>query len=250
MAFRHPATKLILFGWVGFISENLILSHNRKEIIESIGDDNYHRIYNSLSTVACGSIAYGFLKYRNNGPLFSQYYPRLHSAMSSKLMRIPSIALRIIGLVGFSQLFPKLQTPVAYAVVQTDKVPSPKIVARCPMDFNFDKNADAISGWKRVTRHPALMSLGLFSFSFALTTPFVSSAIMFAMPLAFAFIGGAHQDYRFKRGDKGDYDEQFYKDTSLAPFQSLLCGSQKWGDLYKDMKGLNATLAVLLALIF
>lgn len=255
MAFRHISTKLVLFGWTGFIAENLILSHNRKEIIESIGDDNYHRIYNTLSTIACGSIAYGFLRYRTTGPLISKHYPKLYNIMSSKAMKYSALGVRIVGLVGFSQLFPKLQIPFMYQPMPLvegnvqNQIAKPKLVARCPMDFSSAKDQDAIQGWKRVTRHPALMSFGLTFFSFAMTTPYVASGIMFTMPLVFSFIGGAHQDYRFRRGNGGVLEKNVDESTSLIPFVALVTGKQRWNDLWKEFKVINASLAATIALL-
>merc|ERR1711957_28961 len=84
-------------GWVFFIAENLILSHNRSDIINSIGDGNYHTVYNTLSTAACGSIGYGFFKHRRTGgPIFKP--PRLLLPLG--------LSCTLLGVVGFSQLIP------------------------------------------------------------------------------------------------------------------------------------------------
>merc|ERR1711865_1099864 len=89
-------------GWVFFIAENLILSHNRSDIINSIGDGNYHTVYNTLSTAACGSIGYGFFKHRRTGgPIFKP--PRLLLPLG--------LSCTLLGVVGFSQLIPALQLP-------------------------------------------------------------------------------------------------------------------------------------------
>ena len=62
-----PCCRWICLGWGGFTLENLILSENRTKIIEYFGkhgDATYHRIYNTLSTLACASVAFGYLRYR------------------------------------------------------------------------------------------------------------------------------------------------------------------------------------------
>ena len=59
-----PASKWICLGWAGFTLENLILSENRTEIIEYFDNATYHRVYNTLSTLACASVAFGYLRYR------------------------------------------------------------------------------------------------------------------------------------------------------------------------------------------
>lgn len=98
--------KWIGFGWTAFILENLVLSHNREEIIQHFGDSNYHLGYNTLSTLACSSIAYGFVKYRKSEET------RLLRKLGKPAIAA-SFVLQAIGLIGFSQLLPKLQNPVA-----------------------------------------------------------------------------------------------------------------------------------------
>ena len=39
------------------------MSHNRRLIIDTIGEENYHLTYNVLSTSCCVSIAYGYLRH-------------------------------------------------------------------------------------------------------------------------------------------------------------------------------------------
>jgi hypothetical protein len=48
-----------------------------------------------------------------------------------------------------------------------------------------------------------LWSLALAGAGTALRTPYVSEAVMFAFPTIFALVGGAHQDYRYRRGSGG-----------------------------------------------
>lgn len=74
-----------------------------------------------------------------------------------------------MGLVGFSQVFPKLQVPVEYikeapnaapvavsdassAKATISPAPAGKFVARCPMDFSKNAPDSEISGMQRVTR--------------------------------------------------------------------------------------------------
>jgi hypothetical protein len=70
--FSSKAVRWITFGWSAFIVENVVLSHNREWIIETYGDNNYHNIYNTLSTAACSSIAWGYFKHgRKQGPFLT-----------------------------------------------------------------------------------------------------------------------------------------------------------------------------------
>jgi len=55
-----------------------------------------------------------------------------------------------------------------------------------------------------------------------LGTPFAGEFVMFAMPLAFALIGGMHQDYRYRRGMGGNLTPEVDNKTSAVPFLALL----------------------------
>ena len=50
-------------GWSFFIAENVIISHNRTEIIEAFGNDAYHAAYNTLSKAATAAIGWGWFKH-------------------------------------------------------------------------------------------------------------------------------------------------------------------------------------------
>jgi hypothetical protein len=94
-------TGLVAIGWTGFILENLLLSHHRSQIIEEVGDKNYHLIYNSLSTLSCLTISVGLL--RSRGQIRKPY--------GNKAI---IFLCRSVGLLGLSQLLPSLQNPVIY----------------------------------------------------------------------------------------------------------------------------------------
>ena len=98
-----PCCRWICLGWGGFTLENLILSENRTEIIEYFGkhgDATYHRIYNTLSTLACASVAFGYLRYRPG----IQYIKRI-----SNLRLALGFTIASVGACGITQLAPKFQ---------------------------------------------------------------------------------------------------------------------------------------------
>ncbi|KAI8896444.1 hypothetical protein BC833DRAFT_566617 [Globomyces pollinis-pini] len=231
---KHSGVRYITLGWSFFIAENVILSHNRTDIIERIGDDNYHRIYNTLSSVACGSIAYGFLRYgRKSGPLLSSFSPKFKYLTLNPLpkpVKLASFSLRFLSLLCVSQMLPKLQLPwekVPVSVqadqlsVEKELMKAPLYKSRCPIDFSSTKDSYEIVGMKRITRHPSLYSFGLFSFSFALTTNYITHAIMFTMPLLFSIVGSFHQDYRYRRGQGGELTPEIEAKTSNIPMLAL-----------------------------
>ena len=92
--FKDKGVRWITFGWSAFLAENLILSHNRSTIIDNIGDDNYHHMYNTLSTLATASIAFGYFKYAR----FDS--PKLWNV--NKPMKVTSFIFKSLGLLGFS----------------------------------------------------------------------------------------------------------------------------------------------------
>lgn len=250
-ALKSKGIKWITFGWLSFIAENIILSENRTEIIERFGTDNYHHVYNTLSTLACGSIAWGYFKYgRKAGPIFR--------ARGSVPAIVVGTAIQTLGFVGLFQLLPKLQVPwiVEYssdnatvaggtsATNNTASRPSVKFAARCPMDFRSMKGTsedpEAVVGLERITRYPFLWIFSFATLGNALSTIYWTEAVMFAFPTIFAYIGSTHQDSRFKRGIGGYLSPQREQKTSILPFVALAEGRQAWGDVQRETKGLNA----------
>lgn len=257
---KSKGVKWITFGWLSFIAENVILSENRTEIIERFGDDTYHQVYNTLSTLACGSIAWGYFKHgRHAGPLI-----RPKGSLPAIVI---GTALQTIGFIGALQLLPKLQVPwvIEYAenketaattgaasITTATPVPPPqqpaiKFAARCPMDFRSMKSAedaDAIVGLERVTRYPFLWIFGLCTIGNAMSTIYWTERVMFTFPTVFAYLGSVHQDSRFKRGMGGSLSQQKEQQTSLLPFVALFEGRQSWDGLRKETKDLNAVLGI------
>eukprot|EP00929_Paragymnodinium_shiwhaense_P010968 TRINITY_DN11609_c0_g1_i1.p1 TRINITY_DN11609_c0_g1~~TRINITY_DN11609_c0_g1_i1.p1 ORF type:complete len:278 (-),score=46.51 TRINITY_DN11609_c0_g1_i1:16-849(-) len=258
---RHRGVQLIGGGWSFFIAENLVLSHNRDALIEAIGDGGYHGIYNTLSTCACASIAYGYIRHgRGKGPRI--FCPTTPAARAGALI------LQSCGLVGFSQLAPRLQVPVTWsgaaekkpskwnaaattageaAEAKAASASSSALRARCPMDFTpADVPPDGIYGLKRVSRHPTFWSLGFLGLGSALASPFAAEVVMFSMPAVLAVIGGSHQDYRFRRNSGGSLPPEVDAVTCNIPFVALVSGHQSWQALYDELKWTNAGLAITL----
>lgn len=102
--------KWALGGWSFFIAENYILSENRSYLIDHLGDEMYHIAYGSASSVAMGSILYGYLnKVRNAQPLL---WPLASAApISAKILSLVCLSLGL-GMLG--QLPPKVQIPLQF----------------------------------------------------------------------------------------------------------------------------------------
>ena len=220
---RHKGVKWITLGWAGFITENLVLSHNRDWIIEEFGQGTYFNAYGTLSTLATGSIFFGYLRHgRRQGPVFASVKQNIRNVSSAnvasvarKLRGTPARViigggLQLIGLAIMSQLAPKLQVPVTVESDTPDlpsgtegpirqptvKSQGTRVVMRCPFDFakdDSDNEEELYTGVHRITRHPGLWGLGLCGLGAAVLTPFIAEAVFFSMPCLFALIGGAHQ---------------------------------------------------------
>jgi hypothetical protein len=252
--FRNKGVRLVTIGWIGFISENLILSHNREYIINYYGDGNYHIAYNILSTMACSSIAYGFFKYGKLGPALPK---------RNLIFQVAGFGIQAIGLIGLSQLAPKVQIPVGFGPSVIESSPTTdsstkessqlsverKLYVRCPLDFRAGKkdSAEPFYGVERITRHPALWFLGLSCLGSGITSIYMTHTVMFSFPIFFAFLGSAHQDYRYRRRNGGILTPGMEAISSNIPFLALVQGKQSWLKLKEEMKWENASLATLCA---
>lgn len=252
--------RWISLGWIGFILENLILSENRTKIIELFGDDNYHLTYSTLSTIACGSIFYGYIVHgRMKGPTISS--PTL-------IRKVNSFILQTLGLIGISQTIPLIRMPYTYDILPSPSSPTdssispsspptsttneqPVKVWRCPMDFQKRGNGSEndVYGMERITRHVVFWSFGLLTLSKAITTIYLPEVVMFTFPSIFAYIGGSHQDHRFLKNSGGTLSLEKYNKTSNVPFLAILTGKQSIKDVANEVKVTNMSIALGMSLL-
>jgi uncharacterized membrane protein len=75
----------------------------------------------------------------------------------------------------------------------------------------------------------------------------VPEIVFHSFPVIFALIGGAHQDYRYRRGWGGSLSPEKDAVTSNVPFLALVTGKQSWSALRDEVKWTNAGLAALAA---
>ena len=263
-------------GWSLFIAENLLLSENRTYLIDRLGDDGYHGLYGTLSTVAMCSVAYGYrYKVRGQGPF-------AFSGRPAPAALAASFALQALALGMVSQSAPKFQIPVhlvnesssgaaadaknnTATTTQVKAAPAPAAggsqwKVRCPFDFSDSKSqtgvpkgtrqqADQLAGLDRITRHPGLWSFGLLGLGNALLVPSIPTRIWLSMPAMVALIGGAHTDSRHRRGMGGELCSEVDSVTSNVPFLAMIMGRQDGGvvqsfeALGDEVKVLNAALA-------
>ena len=185
---------------------------------------------------------------------FTEQLCRVLSSHVLRARQMSAFALQSLGLIGISQMAPKLQMPFqiltssdAPAAEASSTAPPPsssttsssttaaaaaptpsgvRFKAQCPIDFAAGRTADSNAtdaeparGLDRVTRHPQLWSLALLGCGAAVASPFVTERLLFgAGPLAMASLGAAHQDSRYRRGSGGQLTPERDAATSLVPF--------------------------------
>lgn len=252
VTYSWKGVKWIVGGYTAFIAENVILSENRGQIIANIGEESYHMLYNTLSTVATLSIAYGYVRHgRKQGPMFS------HRSPTSRGL---GIIFQSVGFIGLSQLLPEVQMPVT---IINGNVKAPllsehsqknlaeekySIKFNCPMDFKaFNSPHNGIFGLERVSRHPVFWMLSFSCLGPAFGTLYISEAVMFSLPTLVALIGTEHMDYRHRRGIGGCLSKEYEELTSNIPFLALILGRQSWTNLSKEMRWSNAAIALAIA---
>ena len=255
-------SSLIFCYCLVFIAENFILSENRTYIISKVGDDAYHGIYGTFSTIAMGSVAYGYFKKVKNAQ------PMLWNISQSAPLpaKIGSFVCMSIGMGMISQMPPKIQIPVHYASstdvqqlatsavatadLSEEQVEKKGWKVRCPFDFTDNKDTNSpVHGLERITRHPGLWSFGLLGLGNALLVPSLPQRLWLSMPLMVALVGGAHTDSRFRRGMGGTLSKEYDEATSNIPFLALLSGRQGnvvnvLQDFAEEVKPLNLALAI------
>jgi hypothetical protein len=252
-------SKIILAGCSLFILENLVLSHNRDYIISQTGSvKNYQTIYSCLSLAAMGGIGYGYLRGRGGARWSGGMLP------ITGRVRWVAVGVQTLGIAGLMSTLPKLQIPITFessvpesdssktkSKTQSKETPVEVLGLKmlCPIDFK-STNGEQL-GLKRITRYPELFSLAFATAGSALLTPVIATSILLAFPSVFAVIGissyfilgGLHQDYLRDRAGLLKREE-----TSLVPFQALIEGRQSWRLLYEEVKWVNVSVGVILAL--
>lgn len=225
-------------GWAFFIAENALLSENRTWLIRQWGDDRYHLVYGTLSTIATASIGYGYYSLRTIHVLPSTFTLWKKTPVSAAIGGWLSLSL---GTIMASQAIPKMQIPVAVA--------NSSVQVRCPFDFTDAKQGDTtLHGLERITRHPGLWSLGMIGLGQACLVGTLPQRIWWCGPAAVAWLGGAHTDSRFQRGMGGTLSPEYESKTSNIPFWAIICGKQgsgSWQALINEMKPMNAALAIM-----
>jgi hypothetical protein len=265
--------KWALGGWCLFIAENALLSENRTFIIDTLGDEGYHILYGTCSTIASASIVYS---YRKLWLLKNQALPTVVRAISPFRLGIAGTVMSV-GLILASQTAPKIQFPVELVGdkwknddnnTTSDVDPAGSLSAaplskswnvriRCPFDFSdlhkesSEAEASSVTGVERISRHAGLWAFGLAAAGNAALQPTTALALWMLGPALTAWLGGSHTDSRYRRGLGGTLDASYDAQTSNIPFAAMLTGKQTPGGLQtwlsEELKATNAVVAIAVA---
>ncbi|KAG7344499.1 NnrU nitric oxide reduction family protein [Nitzschia inconspicua] len=249
---KSPLLRWAVGGWTFFILENTVLSENRTYLIDRLGDDQYHAVYGTCSTLASVSIGYAYWKIRTAKSIPSSLI------LWNKNARPPLVHLAVawtcfsLGLVMASQVAPKLQIPVSIA----SQNGATQFQVRCPFDFSDKHHGNSsnpfdtttVRGLERITRHPGLWSFGFIGLGQSLLAWNVPLRIWWMGPTAVAWLGGWHTDSRFRRGMGGTLTRSYDAQTSNVPFLAMIRGQQGtgcWEQLFlHEIKPLNAAIGI------
>jgi len=265
--------KWAIGGWCFFVAENLVLSENRTYLIDQFGDERYHMVYGTFSTIASASIGYSYVRLRRHYKNTVKQAMKLTPKHPSMIMA--SWLVLTVGMNMIAQTAPKFQIPFEFASpsspslslqqqqqneiqkvdnnigsVSSNKKPksSWQMQVRCPFDFTDKRQSDSskedssIYGLERVTRHPGLWSFSFLSLGHAMlipsATPFaiLPLQLWWAGPSLIALLGGAHTDSRYRRNMGGSLHPKYDRQTSNIPFAAMFTGRQ--GNVFTSMREL------------
>eukprot|EP00536_Pseudo-nitzschia_multiseries_P017201 jgi/Psemu1/224085/e_gw1.1425.6.1 len=254
----HSMVRWAAGGWTFFVVENAILSENRTWLIDSLGDDNYHAVYGTFSTIATVSIGYAYYRITRKPPSkiplpLRRWAGARGGSQTTLTAAVGAWAFTSVGIVMTSQVAPTFQIPVSIAAGGSNGNSGSKLQVRCPFDFS-DKRLEntsgdpfAVRGLERITRHPGLWSFGLIGMGQSFLAPTIPLQIWWLGPSLVAWLGGSHTDSRFRRGMGGVLHPEYDCQTSNIPFLAMITGRQNddcWAGLSREIKPLNAAMAV------
>eukprot|EP01063_Lacrimia_lanifica_P001950 TRINITY_DN11008_c0_g1_i2.p1 TRINITY_DN11008_c0_g1~~TRINITY_DN11008_c0_g1_i2.p1 ORF type:complete len:249 (+),score=76.12 TRINITY_DN11008_c0_g1_i2:84-830(+) len=238
--------KWVIGGWLGFVTENVVLSENRTAIIEATDARTYHMAYSALSCASMGSLFYGVYKHGTKA------VGRRHVGLPRAAL---GLALKTAGVVGLSQSLP----PFRNVFSGEANVPAGAAGAEgmggknfCPIDLSWKKGAEGkeVYGFKRITRHPQLWSLATFGLGVAAASacPVVRLAGAGFTPTVLVL--AAHQDSRYARGIGGSLSDETWATTSHVPFVAVAQGHQSLAQAWEESKQTNAMLGAAACLLW
>jgi uncharacterized membrane protein len=185
--FMHP-TLAVLLLWLGFAGTHLTLSSVpvRKRIVDGIGESAFRGLYSLIAFAFFVPLVWTYFANKHTGPWLWQLPP-------GPLLRwgiYLGMGLALVLLVA------SLLNPSPASVVPGDATPR---------------------GAFRITRHPLLMSLGIFGLVHLLPNGSATDVAFFLGFPVFAVVGAWHQDQRKLQTQAPGFAD-FYQGTPFFPF--------------------------------
>ena len=241
----NPGVRWVVGGWCAFLAENFILSENRQQIIEQVGENGYQAAYSTLSTASVASIFYGYRKHADRS--LRRGLPLRGAGLVLKASGAALLAQGLPALRNFGDDCGGAKKPSGDGGGGGD--PKASMKSMCPMDLQWAKNAEGceVYGAKRVTRHPQLWGAALYGIGAAASAacPVVQAASLGFVPAA-VLLGG-HMDNRYQRGVGGTMSEEVRTTTSHVPFVAVATGHQSLEQAWAESKRTNAAVGAFLA---
>ncbi len=183
------AALLLAALWVAFAASHMTLSsrHLRPRLVAALGERGFQGAYSLLALTLFVPLVWIYFGHKHQG------------AYLGTLAGVPGLrALMYAGMgAAFALLVGGLLRPSPASVVPGDP---------------------QVRGVYRVTRHPLLMSFGLFGLlHLCVVAVYATDLAFFAGFPSFVLVGTRHQDQR-KLADGGEAFRRFYEATPWLPF--------------------------------
>ena len=208
-------------GSAFFLASHLYLSSTsaRGWLVGRLGENGFRGLYSLLALLGLGVMITGYVQ-----------------ASHGHFLWIPGHGLRHL---------PLLLMPVALILIVGGVLaPNPSAVGMT----NALDQAEPARGVLRITRHPVMWGIALWSLAHILANGDLASLLFFGGFLLTALLGAWHLDRRMAAG-QGERWRRFATVTSYTPFLALIKGRQRWrwGELLRPaLFGLGAFILLLL----
>jgi len=212
---RLALASFVWFGIHAFVAG----SELRWLVVERLGQRAF---FGTFSVFSLASFGFLIASYRNAG-----FYPLWFAPPPIRWLPLLAMPLALVLLVG------------AFSVPNPTALGAERVLQR----------TDAARGVLRITRHPFLWSVALWSGAHLLVTGHVAAILFFGSFLATALRGTSSIDEKRRRTNKAEF-ARYAEVTSNLPFAAIIAGRNRlaWSELWVPVVIAALLLAVYLHL--
>jgi len=212
---RLALASFVWFGIHAFVAG----SELRWLVVERLGQRAF---FGTFSVFSLASFGFLIASYRNAG-----FYPLWFAPPPIRWLPLLAMPLALVLLVG------------AFSVPNPTALGAERVLQR----------TDAARGVLRITRHPFLWSVALWSGAHLLVTGHVAAILFFGSFLATALRGTGSIDEKRRRTNKAEF-ARYAEVTSNLPFAAIIGGRNRlvWSELWVPAVIAGLLLAVLIHL--